>query len=365
MPPLKWGVLGCGDVAEYKRDLRSTQCYLGALTKMRMLNGMRDPKLNHLQSVKLRDIWPDEAKDFTPWLSKPENLAHLAEALNMELKFVAQEKDVGQFRADVLCQNTADSSRVLIENQLEETNHTHLGQILTYTAGVDAATIIWISERFTDEHQAALNWLNKNTPEHFQFFGVVIRAWRAQNSQPRASFAVVSAPDSWNGQVMQHAIEVSTPREQQERFWNEFREYLSDRGSPLRPSKMAPRSYLTFSLGFSGFKLSAMRHVKNQHIGVRLYISGQNATAHYRLFAAQREAIESEIGEPLEWKETFGRNPSQVTLRKGDTDLTNEAEWPHQHTWLATTLERFTAVFVPRLQGLNAPDKAPEEEENN
>ena len=299
-----------------------------------------------------RDIWPDEAKDFTPWLASSDNLAALAEALNLELKFEAQEKNVGQFRADILCRNRADNTRVLIENQLETADHTHLGQLLTYTAGLDAATIVWLATEFTDEHRAALNWLNAMTPERFQFFGVVIAVWQHEDASPMSVFTVVAAPEDWSAPATPtdaHFIVPSTPRQQREKFWNDFRAYLTEIKSPLKPMKMPPRSYLTFSLGISGFKLSAMREVKKRHIGVRLYISGPDATAHFYRLIAQREAIERELGTPLEWTESFGQNPCRVTLRKDDIDLTDEDEWPHQHKWLAEMLERFTEVFVPRL----------------
>ncbi len=307
-----------------------------------------------LEPIRLnpRDIWPDEAKDFTPWLAKPENLAILAEALDIELQFEAQEKNVGQFRADILCRNRADNTRVLIENQLEATDHTHLGQILTYTAGLEAATIVWISTEFTDEHLAALNWLNEMTPERFQFFGVVIAVWQRGESLPMPEFTVVSAPEDWSGPAMPtdaHFIVPSTPQQQREKFWHDFRAYLTETKSPLKPMKMPPRSYLIFLLGIPGFKLSAMREVKKRHIGVRLYISGPTAAAHFHQLIAQREEIEREIGAALEWTESFGQNPCRVTLRKDDTDPTDETEWQNQHAWLAEMLERFTAVFVPRI----------------
>lgn len=302
--------------------------------------------------LNLRDIWPDEAKDFTPWLANSDNLATLAEALNMQLEFEAQEKNVGQFRADILCRNRADNTRVLIENQLEPTNHAHLGQLLTYAVGLEAVTIVWIATEFTDEHRAALNWLNAMTPERFQFFGVVIAVWQHEDSSPISVFTVVSAPEDWLAPATAtdaHFIVPSTPRQQREKFWRDFRDYLTETNSPLKPMKMPPRSYLTFSLGIAGLKLSAMQDVKKRHIGVRLYISGPNAAMHFHRLAAQRTEIERELGAPLEWTESFGQNPCRVTLRKEDTEPTDETEWPSQHAWLAEMLERFTEVFVPRL----------------
>ena len=118
-------------------------------------------KLGRLQRVELRECWEREDTDFTPWLASEENIALLGEAIGIELEVQQEEASVGPFRADILCKNTASSELVIIENQLERTDHGHLGQTLTYAAGLDAVTIIWIAARFTEEHRAALDWLNR------------------------------------------------------------------------------------------------------------------------------------------------------------------------------------------------------------
>lgn len=115
-------------------------------------------KLSKISKVELRDCWSNEATDFTPWLAEEENLALLADTLGMnELEVKGREEHVGPFRADILCVESGSDRLVLIENQLEKTNHNHLGQILTYAAGLNAVTIIWIAESFTEEHRAAID----------------------------------------------------------------------------------------------------------------------------------------------------------------------------------------------------------------
>lgn len=111
------------------------------------------PDLGRLERVDLRDIWATEAQDFTPWLAQQENIQILSDAIGIDLEVEAQEKDVGPFRADILCKDGASESWVLIENQLERTDHGHLGQLLTYASGLHAMTIIWVAERFTEEHR--------------------------------------------------------------------------------------------------------------------------------------------------------------------------------------------------------------------
>lgn len=151
--------------------------------------------------VDLQTVWKNEAQDFTPWLAREENLALLGETIGMELEFEAQEKDVGPFRADLLCRDTVTNELVLIENQLERTNHTHLGQLVTYAAGLGARTIVWIADRFRDEHRAAMDWLNENTKEDINFFGLEVELWRIGNSAIAPRFNVISKPNTWTKRV--------------------------------------------------------------------------------------------------------------------------------------------------------------------
>jgi len=135
---------------------------------------MANNNLGRLEAVDLRNIWTSEAGEFTPWLAEENNLALLGETIGIELELEAQEKNVGPFRADILCKDTANGHWVLIENQLERTDHTHLGQLMTYAAGLKAVTIVWIAHHFTEEHRAALDWLNEITDDRFNFFGLEI-----------------------------------------------------------------------------------------------------------------------------------------------------------------------------------------------
>ena len=146
------------------------------------------------RDIELRAIWPHEARDFTPWLA--ENLIFLAKPLNMELELEATEKRVGDFRADIVCRNRVNNSRVVIENQFEKSNHPHLGKVLTYAAGLDAATIIWIAEEFRKEHRDVLNWLNRSTHAVLLFFGVELKVSQIADSPYAPEFTVVTDMDN-------------------------------------------------------------------------------------------------------------------------------------------------------------------------
>jgi uncharacterized protein DUF4268 len=163
----------------------------------------------------------------------------------------------------------------LIENQLERTDHGHLGQLLVYASGLKAVTIVWIARQFTEEHRATLDWLNAITEEEFQFFGLEIELWRIGSSAPAPKFNIISKPNDWSRQVTQGArnIESSEPsdiKKTQLEFWTGFMEFLANRESKVRPTAPRPQHWASFSIGRSGFRLDAYALVRDSGIGVNL-----------------------------------------------------------------------------------------------
>ena len=326
-------------------------------------------KFGHLKPVELRNIWPDEAQDFTPWLAKEENLTLLGETLGMELELEGQELNVGDFRADILCRNIENpehETRVLIENQLEETNHKHLGQILTYAAGLDAHTVIWIAKKIREEHRAALDHLNEITDERFKYFGVEIKVWQIGDSARAPQFEIVSSPNDWRREISQEAqraeIENFSPaRLQRKKFWAQFRNYISQRGSQLQPRERKSTRYIVFDIGRQSFAMSAWISQQRRGLGTELYMTGKNAPAHFHLLKEQQGEIEDEFGDSLKWQEEH----HNVALWLNAVNLTDESDWPNQHKWLADNLEKLDEVFRPRVKVLNAADWEPPEDEDD
>ena len=321
-------------------------------------------ELGRLSPIALRDIWEDEAIDFTPWLAEAENLALLGETLGMELELEAQEIQVGDFRADILCRDPVDNARVLIENQLERTDHDHLGKILTYSAGLNVRTVIWIAKEFRDEHLAALEWQNEMTDERFQCFGIEVKLWKIEDSICAPQFDIVSKPNDWSPTVIQATQRatseaLSETQAQQKQFWTQLRDAMVEKGSRVRWPKPNWGNFLIFSIGRADFSMEAWQASRNKEIGIRLYLTGQDATAHFYLLKEQQAEIEEAFGEPLEWAEMPGKKSCRISLRKGDMDPTDVSDWPKQHEWLADKLERFNTVFRPRIQALDAANYNP------
>ena len=231
-------------------------------------------KLSRLEEVGLREVWPDEAQDFTPWLAEEENLTLLGKTLDMELELEAQEIYVGDFRADILCRNE-DGSRVLIENQLEKTDHDHLGKILTYSAGLNVHTIIWIAREFRDEQLAALDQLNEITDERFRYFGIEIKVWQIGNSARAPQFEIVCSPNNWSRTVSRDTERtvnknLSETQQLKKKYWSALRDSMDDKDTQVKWQKPGHWNTQNFSIGRAG---SHWSHARTREITLLLLYS--------------------------------------------------------------------------------------------
>jgi Domain of unknown function (DUF4268) len=323
-------------------------------------------QLGKLEKIDLREIWRTEAQDFTPWLAREDNIAILSETLGLDLEVEAQERNVGPFRADILCKDLDDNSWVLIENQLERTDHNHLGQLLTYASGLTAVTIIWIAAQFTEEHRAALDWLNEITDEKFQFFGLEVELWRIGDSPAAPKFNVVSKPNQWSRSISKASKRIESEamtefKQLQLEYWTALNARLEGHAY-LRRRKPYPQHWHNFTLGRSGFLLGALINSREQTIGMELYIDSEDPKAHFHLLKNERAQIEAEIGAELEWRELPAKRACRVLLFRKNSDVTNKANWPEQHAWLQNHAEKFHQAFASRVRVLNANDFVPDED---
>jgi Domain of unknown function (DUF4268) len=309
--------------------------------------------LGRLERVDLTFAWKNESTDFTPWLAKEENLDALSEALSMELEALGIEQYVGPYRADILCKDTFSGKNVLIENQLYKTDHTHLGQILTYAAGLNCKTVIWIASKFTEEHRAALDFLNEITEEDVSFFGVELELWRIGDSVAAPKFNIISRPNSWTKnlrEAAQHAGELTNTKQNQLAYWTAFKEFMEERKSLVRCQKGLAQHWTNMSIGRSGFWLSARVNSQKNRIATDLHIKTQVTKHPYLALEGQRNAIDLEFGEGLEWNELSGSKESIISIVREDADFSEKDDWKSQFEWLATNLEKLVKVFRYRIK---------------
>jgi hypothetical protein len=321
------------------------------------------PTLGRIDRVDLREIWMSEATGFTPWLARTENLALLGETLDIELQLEAQEKSVGPFRADLLCKDIGTGAWVLVENQLERTDHGHLGQLLTYASGLEAVTVVWIAARFTEEHRSTLDWLNKITDDSFRFFGLEVELWRIGASPVAPKFNMVSKPNNWSRSVASAAraiddSELSETRLMQREYWAAFHHALeTTRGSVSGNRKPQPQSWMNYPIGRSGFMLGAVMIRPKKQVRAELYISNSRAKDYFTLLSAQKAAVEHDMGNALDWDPLLEGRDSRVSISLGNADPENESDWPRQHQWLASKLNALHRVFSARVKALRLSDE--------
>lgn len=316
-------------------------------------------ELGRLERVELRDVWQHEAYNFTPWLADAGNLAILSKELGLDLELVGQEVAVGPYAADIVCKDSFDGTHVLIENQLEKTDHSHLGQILTYASALEARTVVWIASRFTDEHRAAIDWLNEITHDEWQFFGLEIELWRIGNSAPAPKFNIICRPNDWSRAVRDEAAkaETATPTQAiQLKFWSAFRDYMVAKG--LRAPKPSAQSWQSFRVGRTGFSIEGVIKRSEQQMLVRLYIVCDDLPpkAVFRYLLSRKAFIEQALGMSLEWHELPDKKGSVIYVVRNDADLDNEANWPQLHIWLETTIAAMERVFRPLITPLQMSD---------
>lgn len=314
--------------------------------------------LGTFERVALRDAWPTEDGNFTPWLAQSGTISLLGEALDMELEVEAVERWVGAFKADILAR-AVDSEidhRVVIENQFGRTNHTHLGQILTYLAGIEEAkTVVWIAETIQADHRAAIDWLNANTSEGFSFFAIEIELWRIGNSPPAPRFNVIASPNDWTKTTRSASSKVGEQvladrHHVRIAYWGSFAEFLKARGSSFRIRRANKDHWFSFGIGKAGFHINATISTEKQRLGVELYIPHDVEKTGFRALLAQKDQIEKEIGETLEWQELPGRKASRIAVYRLGVDPSDEAQFPGLHAWMLEQMDRFKAAFAARVR---------------
>ncbi len=321
--------------------------------------------LGVIERVGLRTVWPHEEFNFSRWLA--DNLDKLGEELGLELEFREREARVGSFELDVLAHVQGTDTPVVIENQLASTDHRHLGQLLTYAAGFEAGIIVWLTSEFQPEHRQALDWLNQRTGEDTQFFGVVVEAWRIDNSRPAPHFKVVAMPNDWQKNMAsalrdRRARDNAGATERRRRFFEGLDRELLDEHR-LTPGGNHPRwrwrRFRPDSPWRDRIYYGASDESLNLFPGkiwVQLYINSDDKMQNEALFdklAEQKDLIESELSEPLEWLRQNNRPASRIlTVREGSLAEDNPERLRELQQWVETRLVAFKRVFEPHLAEL-------------
>ena len=309
--------------------------------------------LGQIKKVRMHDLWKHEEQEFTPWLAAEENIKRLADALGLELEVEGVEVPVGPFSADVLAKDVS-GNYVLIENQFGKTNHDHLGKLLTYAATLNVNAIVWLAERFTDEHRKAMEWLNEHTSEDLSLYAVEVEVWQIDNSKPALRFNVLSQPTEITRQAtaIKSAGPITETRKLQLEFWKLFRQRLLEQKILSSAQSARPQYWFNVSLGRSNIHLSVIANAWDGRIGVRVYLQSKVADIALPQLEAQRVAIEAEIGEPLKWN-PYPEKLDKIIVLDREADLNDRGRWDEYISWLVQRVDKFRKVFGPRVKNLN------------
>ncbi len=305
-----------------------------------------------IKSVDIREIWPNETADFTPWLV--DNIDRLDQALGMELEVREREAGVGDFSLDIMAKDLGTGRTVVIENQLTETDHDHLGKLLTYAGGFDAGVLVWISKELRDEHRKALEWLNEQTGPDVDCFGVVIEVIRIDNSKPAFNFKPVVFPNEWQKEKGGGRGVVSPRAEAYREYFQGLIDELRTKHKFTGAKVGQPQSWYSFSSGVRGVIFSNS-FAQGGKVRAEIYIDLQDKDRNKRLFdrlQEQQVEIEHEFGASLSWERLDDKRASRIAVyREGSVDEPATAR-NEIRTWSIENLLKLKKLLLPRAKAL-------------
>lgn len=268
--------------------------------------------IGKLKEVDIRELWKHEQYDFSEWLSKKENIENLNEILGLTLIDISKETYVGAYRCDLFAKDETTGIKVIIENQLEVSNHDHLGKIITYASGLDAKVVVWIVKEAREEHRSAIEWLNNNTNSNVNFFLIEIHAYKIGESDPAPMFQVVEQPNDFikNNKSTNRDESMNKSQSQRIEFWNQFNNVVIERGKPFNIRKATTDHWYNVAIGTSDAHIDITLVNKDSLIGVELYIT-DNKELFDKLYE-RKDEIEQELGFNLDWRRLDNSKASRI-----------------------------------------------------
>ena len=274
--------------------------------------------IGKLEEVDIRKLWKHEQYDFSEWLSKKENIENLNDILGLTLVDISKETYVGSYRCDLFAKDETTGIKVIIENQLEMSNHDHLGKIITYASGLDAKVVVWIVKEAREEHRSAIEWLNNNTNSNVNFFLIEIHAYKIGNSDNAPMFQVIEQPNDFikNNKSTNSSDTMNKSQSKRVEFWNQFNNVLVERGKPFNVRKATTDHWYNVAIGTSDAHIDITLLNKDSVIGVELYIT-DNKELFDKLYQ-KKDEIEADLGLELDWRRLNNSKASRiVTFIKG------------------------------------------------
>lgn len=284
-------------------------------------------EIGKLKEVELRNLWKHEQYDFSEWLSQNENIELLNDILGLTLTDTSKEVYVGSYRCDLVAVDESSGIKVIIENQLESSNHEHLGKIITYASGLDAQVVVWIVKNAKEEHRSAIEWLNNNTNSDINFFLIELHAYKIGDSLPAPYFEIIEKPNDFikNNKVNGNKNELNKSQSERLIFWNRFNEILIDKGKPFNVRKATTDHWYDVAIGSSSSHISIELINKEKHVRIGLYMVDDKE--YFDKLFANKDTIETQLGIKLEWQRECSGNVSRVKYKLPGLDYDNHSNY--------------------------------------
>lgn len=303
-----------------------------------------EKKLGRLEEVNIRELWAHEQYNFSNWLSKNENIELLNDIVGLTLTDIDKEVYVGAYRCDLVAIDETTGIKVIIENQLEATNHDHLGKIITYASGLDANVVIWIVKEAREEHKSAIEWLNNNMAKEISFFLLEIHAYKIGDSLPAPKFEIIEEPNDFvKNTISSKGDELTKIESERLNFWTEFNHLLAERGKPFPTRKATTNQWYDIALGTSEAHVSITLVNQNGTIGIDIYIN-DNKDLFDELFA-QKDEIETKLGFPMVWERLDEKKASKVKYSIPGFSFTKKENHPELMEELIDKVQIIRNIF--------------------
>ncbi len=307
--------------------------------------------ISRLEKLPLRELWKHEAHGFTKWMA--ENLDLVSDAIGIQLSLEEREAPAGHFSADILAVD-ANGNPVVIENQLEQTNHDHLGKLITYMSNLDAKTAIWITSDPRPEHERAVEWLNETLPADTAFYLLKIEAFRIGGSDPAPYISIIAGPSQVSRQVGDERKELAERKQTRKDFWNQLLKFARAKTHLFDRINPTDDHWLSASSGIGGFSYNFV--VRRDDSQVELYIERGNPEDNKRIFDSlfqRKTEIENRFGETLDWQRLDNRKGCRIRHLIKDYGFDDKEHWPQLQEKLVDAMVRLHKAIQPVIQSVN------------
>lgn len=297
-------------------------------------------ELGKLEKIELREVWKHEALDFTRWLAKKENIAILSKEIGIDIEVIETEMSVGRYNVDIYARDIESNKRIVIENQLENTNHDHLGKMLVYAAGLDADIAIWVVKDVNEEHRQAIEWLNDNSFEKINIFLVKVELWQIDNSPIAPKFQVICEPNNWAKVLKQQSKDNITDLElRQMEYWQGFVDYAKSKDKTYISQRPSIYNWYVIRIGSTDYKIKLVHSVNSDIMRCQLEIFNDSI---YKKLEQYRTEIDNKIN-GLEWEYLEDRKVNRISCNNSSKDNASS------YVWLLDMVDRFKEVFLDYL----------------